>query len=240
VLHDLDVLAAPDRPAVGPVNGYRRPVAAEQVFRAPDGTPIPYGRRWAGSPPENTYSVVTHPERYAPLGVVADALLAHLADTFEVTVTPLSPEAAAGHFRGYGATRAVEVVPRSPDGARLVMAWTGFPGVGVRAGELFRVPFPVCGCDACDESVEGAAEELETVVLAVAEGRFAESLDGDCLEHTFLGPDGAFSSSQRGSVEDTDRARLAVVRERLGRLPDGWQPWPRRPPAGAVTQGGRT
>jgi hypothetical protein len=221
-----------------PTSGYRRPPLPEQVFRTTDGTPIRYGRRWSGSPPQDTYSVVTHPERFAPLADVADALLAHLAGTFDVTVTGLTPQDTADRFPGYGAIRAVEVVPRSADGAPLALGWTGFPGVGVRAGALSLWPVPVCGCDACDESLESAVDELESVVLAVPDGRFGESLQGDWVEHTLVGPEGEFSRSGRGLVEERDRARLPAVQERLAALGAGWQPWRLRGTGPASGRGG--
>lgn len=65
---------------------YARPLIEASVFRDADGAVIEYGNRWHGSPPEETYSVDTHPERFAPLHVVADAILAHLQATCEVEI----------------------------------------------------------------------------------------------------------------------------------------------------------
>ena len=44
---------------------------------------IEYGNRWAsrgGTPPEDSYSVDEHPERFAPLHTVAAALIDYLVD----------------------------------------------------------------------------------------------------------------------------------------------------------------
>ena len=43
----------------------------------------PFG---AGHPPEDTYSVDTHPERFAPVHTVADALIADLVTLNDVSV----------------------------------------------------------------------------------------------------------------------------------------------------------
>lgn len=40
-----------------------------------------------GSPPEDTYSVDTHPERFAPPHTVAEALIGHLRETYDVEST---------------------------------------------------------------------------------------------------------------------------------------------------------
>ena len=54
---------------------YERPRWGEPVFRDSAGAVVVYGSRWGqDGPPADTYSVDTHPERFAPLHVVADAL----------------------------------------------------------------------------------------------------------------------------------------------------------------------
>ena len=68
------------------VSSYVRPSIDAPTFRDADGQVIDYGNRWDASPPEDTYSVDTHPERFAPLHTVADALIAHLRDTYDVEV----------------------------------------------------------------------------------------------------------------------------------------------------------
>lgn len=79
--------------------------------------------------------------------------------------------------------RAVRIEPANDDGAPLVFVFTSFPGVRLYAGVLHEFPFPDCGCDACDETVEAAADEMEEIVFAVSEGRFQESCEeGDNIE----------------------------------------------------------
>ena len=68
---------------------YSRPDVEPVVFRDDSGCVINYGSRWdaqGGSPPEDSYEVVTHPERFAPLHTVATALIDHLVTTYDVTV----------------------------------------------------------------------------------------------------------------------------------------------------------
>jgi hypothetical protein len=51
---------------------------------------------------------------------------------------------------------------------------TGYPGVMVHAGVLHDFPFPVCGCDACDETAETTADGMELLVLTVVAGGYSE------------------------------------------------------------------
>lgn len=57
------------------------------MFRDRDGAVISYGSRWRreGPPPE-TYSQVSHSERFAPLHLVADAFIEHLQGNYDVDV----------------------------------------------------------------------------------------------------------------------------------------------------------
>src|SRR5690606_7784960 len=163
----------------------------------------------------------SHSERFAPLWVVADALVDHLATTYDVAVddspsvaadyvvavpavvravrvtpaaataaplpialTPLrwyvahdgllhAPSVAADYVVAVPAVvRAVRVTPAAATAAPLTFALTPFPGVVVHAGLLHDTSFPGCGCDACDETWQGAAEDLEELVSAVVGGRF--------------------------------------------------------------------
>lgn len=146
------------------------------------GNLIPYGERWEGSPPEHTYSAVTHPERFSPLRLVADALIDHLTQTYEVEVQEglgllaaidsdlfLVPEADS-------VDRAIRLVPSDPDCAPITFIYTSSPTVYVLAGIFADFLFPSCGCDACDETWEGGAEAMEDAVLAIVTGKFKESV----------------------------------------------------------------
>jgi hypothetical protein len=65
-----------------------RPTVPEQVYRNDAGQVIDDGNRWrAEAPPEDASSVALHPERFAPLHQVADALIAYLAATYDVSVS---------------------------------------------------------------------------------------------------------------------------------------------------------
>src|SRR5690625_1937716 len=71
------------------MSGYVRPSVESVEFRDDDGNIIDYGNRWAsrgGTPPGDSYSVDDHPERFAPLHIVAAALIDYLASTYEVDV----------------------------------------------------------------------------------------------------------------------------------------------------------
>ncbi|WP_405219788.1 DUF6226 family protein [Agrococcus sp. Ld7] len=126
------------------------------------GCEIPFGRRWGmEGPPEDAYSRVTHPERYAPLHRVADALVAHLLAEYDCVAEEDATEAHE--------TRAVRMRPAG--GPAFRMAWTSFPGVCAALGGDVDEAAPLCGCDACDEALEPAAAQFCDRVLAfVARG----------------------------------------------------------------------
>lgn len=70
--------------------------------------------------------------------------------------------------------RAVRVSSQNHAAAPLTFVLTKFPGVFLHAGALRDHYFPSCGCDACDDDVEGLAEQLEWTVRAVVSGRYFE------------------------------------------------------------------
>ncbi len=49
--------------------------------------------------------------------------------------------------------------------------------VGVTAGPVAQFVFPVCACDACDETVEPVADDLEATVFAVVAGHLRQRID---------------------------------------------------------------
>lgn len=91
------------------MTAYVRPPILRQVFHDADGVPFEYGRRWdhLDGPPEDTYSVDSHPERFAPLADVAGALVRHLAVTYAVTVEDVD-------LRGVDLASHTAVGPRTP------------------------------------------------------------------------------------------------------------------------------
>lgn len=146
---------------------YERPVLDLGIYLDEQGEPIEYGRRWGmGHPPEDTYSVTRHPERFAPLLEVATALQAHVAEHFEP----------------------------ADDTASLRFAERDFPSVEVWAGVAGYERFPVCGCDACDEDVEAMAGELEDFVFSVLNGDFQESWERGGIATQWVTRDGGRGS----------------------------------------------
>jgi len=124
-------------------------------------------------PDDEAYGRVTNPGRYQ---VVVDAtriMIDELVATYEVGSMAGVPTVDFPDFQG----PAADVVRLHPsEGAPLAFMFTEFPGVVVRAGELCVEAFPVCGCDACDESPTDVIERMEELVSAVFEGRYAEAL----------------------------------------------------------------
>ena len=203
---------------------YTRPVGA-RPFLDESGAVIDYGKRWDGSPPDDSYSRVSNPKRFAPLQNIADALIEHLRLTYLTDVAALEhsmPDTA----------KLIAVTPEHLDAAPLVFRFTSFPGVEIRAGVRYREAFPFCGCDACDETWGDAADEMERLVFAVSDGRFGERIvlaNGDSarVEHRVesAGQGGRAGSTAHGVQVDPElRAHAA----RLDRLPNGrWQAWGR-------------
>ncbi|GGG69633.1 hypothetical protein GCM10011374_37620 [Kocuria dechangensis] len=222
----------PPVPALPPVGSgpYLRPPLPVQVFRTPEGQVIPYGNRWGeDGAPEEAYSVVTHPERFTGLHTVAAALIDHLAATYDVTVEE-DPSVAQDLTRTpAGMVRATRLTPRHPQAAPLTIVLTDEPGVIVHAGALYDLPLPDCDCDACDQTVEGPAEELEQLVLAVAGGGLRERYpvgDERFYEYAWTGPDGDSAWCSPGEPPTDSLTRLQQAEKRLAGLPHGWRPWP--------------
>ncbi len=205
-----------------------RPPLPAAVFLDDDGAPIPYGERWEGDgPPQDAYSRVSHPERFAALHMVADALIDYLARTFDADVDSALEHAGDLVRQGISTVRAIRVIPRAPDAAPLTFVFTDFPGLAVHAGALHDFIFPACGCDACDETAERCADELERIIHGVTSGGYSEWLGhngnaGMRLEF------GGGSMGGSGAVGAIPKDRLENARARLARLPDGWAPWPLR------------
>lgn len=212
------------------LTGYARPAVREPVLLDADGHPVRYGGRWPDGPPENAYGVDSHPERFAPLHDVADALVHHLAARYDVAVTDdLACVADLRHPVGstVHAVRAVRVVPRRETAAPLTVVWTAYPGVVLHAGLLHDFPFPVCGCDACDESCRAVADDLEWHVGVVVSGGYREWATGSGAGCQLDG-DGRGGGGGGPASDRADRRRVRAVRERLAAVADGWAAWPRR------------
>lgn len=232
-----------------------RPKVDAPVFFDTDGSVINYGNRWPEGPPDDSYSVATNRERFAPLHVVADSLIHYLVANYQVRVEegmelletvgerPFGPPAAED------IVRVIRLVPEE-DCSPITFIYTSYPGIYVYAGLLGSFGYPACGCDACDETWESAVQELEEDVLAIVGGRYRESVDLDTSGRSFsrpgmhpdLGPgrscgwqiEGPERSFRRSSTFEADAvgpSTLKMMERQLRELaevtPDGsWKAWP--------------
>ena len=226
--------AEPPRP-VPPTAGqprYVRPDLPTATYYSPQGEPIPYGRHWvADGPDPDSYSVDSHPERFAGLHDVARALIGHLTAVYDVDVQDDPVLAGELLMQGPGALQAVKITPRDPGAAALTIVLTVYPGVMVHAGVLHDFAFPVCGCDACDETVETTAERLELLVLSVAAGGYSERYPVGrkrWSEYALTAFDGSGSESGQGEPAPASAERLHDAEIRLREAAGGWSPWPPR------------
>jgi hypothetical protein len=221
----------PVSPAAGQPR-YARPELPAEVYYDRDDEPIPYGRQWgADGPDPDSYSVDSHPQRFAGLYDVARALIDHLTTVYDVDVQHDPVLAGELLMQGPGVLQAVKITPRDPGAAALTFVLTGYPGVMVHAGVLHDFPFPVCGCDACDETVGTTADRLERLVLSVAAGGYSERYPVGrkrWSEYALTAWDGSGSESGQGEPAPTPAARLRDAEVRLREVDGGWSPWPLR------------
>ena len=123
-------------------------------------------------------------------------------------------------------TNAVRLTPKDPASASLTFVMTAYPGTFLHAGALHDFHFPVCSCDACDEDIEGLAEQLEWTVRTVVTGGYSERIDGwpsQWIEYRLDEP-GAGMRSGRSRAHDLPAARVRAAKHALpttGR----WAPW---------------
>jgi hypothetical protein len=214
------------------MSSYLRPAIDSPVFRDDDNQVIDYGSRWPDSPPDDAYSVDRHPERFAPLHRIADALIAHLRAAFDVTVQEgieVADDLMHPHPHPQ-VKRAVRVRPNDPECAALTFVFTDYPGILLHAGLLHDFAYPSCGCEACDSEWTTEADGLEQQVLAVAGGEYRESITRGVrprVEVSTTYPDG--SSSGESRAEDVPADRLAAAMPMLAGRAGAWAPWPPRP-----------
>ncbi len=216
------------------MTGYVRPAVSPRVFRDAAGEVIEYGERWAGhSPPDDSYSVTSNLDRFAPLHAVADALIRYLVAAYDVEVTEDPAFAADLIHERHDVIRAVRLAPNKQDAATLTFVFTSFPSVIIHAGMLHDFLYPICGCDACDETWESQADEMEWQIPAVVAGRFREYVrSGKWVGMSLQAADG--SGGIRGESLATDlpsklsTESLVAAGARLAGLPGTWSPWPTR------------
>lgn len=223
-------------PPVPPSAGqppYVRPLLPTRAYYSPDGALIPYGRQWGDEgPAPESYSVDSHPERFAGLHAVAAALIDHLSAVYDVDVDRDPVHAGDVFMKAREMLQAVRVTPRRADAAPLTFLFTGYPGVLIHAGVMHDFPFPVCGCDACDETAGTAADRMEMLVLTVAAGGYRERYPvggRKWSEYALTAVDGSGFESGSGEPAPVDAVRLQDAEDRLREVAGGWRPWPLRP-----------
>ena len=190
------------------------------------------GSRWGfGEPPLEAYSRVTDAERFRPLHTAMVEMILRLEAAFDV-------ERAEGcgldeelEKRINLARPSVRLSPRDPDAAPISVAFSDFPGLHVRFGRWSTELFPVCGCDACDESAEGEIERITRMIDSVTDRGFREAVQHSLIP--FFGSgwlETEFRTSvyshSSGSILDNSQARRMTGGRR--RLELNWRPWARR------------
>ena len=188
-------------------------------------------RQWEGStgtgegPPDDAYSRVTEPERFAPLHGWALEVVARLQTEYEVTlykdgVTDADLE------RSPLSRSLMKLTTTQDSSAPITIAFTDFPGLGVRMGRWFTDYFPSCGCDACDEMPEDEFERFTELLSDVVAGRFRESLYLDSRGQGRSGRElwcGEHRRRSGGSLVPRDKALQILGGETEIALE--WTPW---------------
>ena len=176
-------------------------------------------------PPDEAYSRVTEPERFAPLHGWALEAVARLQTEYEVTLDE-GGVTDADLERSPLSRPLMKLTPIHDSSAPITIAFTDFPGLGIRVGRWLTDWFPSCGCDACDEMPEDAFEGLTELLSDVVAGRFRESL--------YLEPTGdGWRSRELWAGEHRRRSgRSRVSRDKALQILDGeteialeWTPW---------------
>lgn len=205
---DIDFVVAPV--------AFTRPALEVPEFVDESGQVIAYGSRWPdSSPPDDAYSRVSHPERFAPVTGVVDALVDHVETWYDVEVERRSDESGERVWH-----------LRPTTGAAITLSGT-VESVLIEAGALTRELAPSCTCDACDETAESVSDAIEETVLAVAAGGLREVFPVGQRRwlHTELRtPDGGRRSGGGEPGPSLSAEQLDEAANLLARLPDGW--WP--------------
>jgi hypothetical protein len=158
-------------------------------------------------------------------------LIDYLQRSYDVEITD---DLSCGHdvCSGVDAVRAVRLTPAAADAAPLTFGYLGGSGLVVHAGLLHDFLFPVCGCDACDETWSSVADELEWNVQAVVSGGYREEVRGSEREpwiwHQLTAVEGARASSGGRDASAEAGPHLLAAAARLEAMPRGWAAWPAR------------
>ena len=190
------------------------------------------GSRWEDcDPPLEAYSRVTDAERFRPLHSTVLEMVLGLEATYDVE-----------RVEGYGldeeleesfslARPSIRLSPKDPDAAPVAIAFSDFPGLHVRFGRWSTELFPVCGCDACDESAEDEIKRVRKLVYSVTNGGFREVAQRPAL--LFIGRGWRETEFRTGVGSHSSHSRLdaSLARRMTGgrrRLELNWAPWPRQ------------
>jgi hypothetical protein len=210
------------------LHGYQRPEIEWADYFDEHGTLIPYGQRWDGLPQAESYSVTSHPQRFAPVKLVAQALLDWMQGNFEVRCFEDPELARQLHVDPGEVVSSVRIIPADSRCAPAGIVITTFPGVLLELGALYQAVFPNCGCDGCDDDVPEILDELENQVGSAVCGAFVEILQNGTgrLVQRFDSAETGFAE-QASALDDISPARLARAHAILP--PSGvWAPWPLR------------
>lgn len=127
----------------------------------------------------------------------------------------------------------VTLTPRDARAAPIIVAFTTFPGIRLRAGHWCTEVFPSCGCDACSETADGEALRLREMVDNVVAGRFREVISVPRISVPLIG-DG-WQEWELWSHQGRRRSRSRIKGKRaramvasVGRPSIQWAAWARR------------
>jgi hypothetical protein len=127
-------------------------------------------------PPDDAYSRVTEPERFAVLHDVAAEIVEDLRSRFDARVVDLSePPSLLGIRDQTRVARTARVEPPNV-GAPITVVWTAFPAVSLAYGWWQEETVPPCACDACDEDGESASDQLRRRITSIVDRGFTEAL----------------------------------------------------------------
>jgi hypothetical protein len=152
-------------------SAFVRPAWASPVFRDENGTAVEYGHRWRGEPPKWAYSATSNLHRFAPLHLMADALVSCLAAEYQVVVSEAADNVDVLDTQPPAFDRSARLSPEGASGESLTIIYTSYPGVVTYIGRKQDERFPACGCAACDDDVSDLCTDLEKHLLALPHTR---------------------------------------------------------------------
>lgn len=250
----VNLFRALRRTYVGGMSTYTRPFIEALEFRDATGTVIDYGNRWTDldGPPEDTYSVIDHPERFAPLHTVATAVVEYLIENYDVDVEEGSHLLTERLHDPEDVTRAVRLTPRSEYATPITFVWASDPAIRIYAGVFFDAVYPSCSCNACDERWNESAGALEEETFSIVEGGLSEDVSeprrpkwsfdrgtglvqgmGQTISFRLRGRDGDSEQSSQSRAENVPAATLESAQATLHAVHEaspthGWLPWPEK------------